>query len=217
MSNEANIFAVNKPKGPTSYDIVEQIKRGFPGEKVGHAGTLDPLASGVLVIGVGRSATKLLHSSEFSEKEYVATIKLGENSTTDDEEGEKTKTKGFDTPEEQKVSRVLREFIGSIEQVPPVYSAIKLQGTPSYKLARQGKPAELKSRIVTIKEIELVSFRWPEVTIRVVTGPGVYIRSLARDIGKKLGTGGYIIKLERTRVGKFSINKVVPIETIASQ
>ncbi len=217
MSGEANIFAVYKPKGPTSHDIAEQIKTKFPGEKVGHAGTLDPLASGVLVIGVGRQATKKLHSPEFSEKEYRATIKLGENSTTDDEEGQKTKVVVGEIPDEEKVRQVLKEFVGSIEQVPPIYSAIKLQGTPSYKFARQGKKPEISGRTVVIKEIELLNYNWPKLTIRVMTGPGVYIRSLARDVGQKLGTGGYISALERTRVGDFTIDKAIPIETIAGQ
>ncbi len=207
-----NIFAVFKPKGPTSYDVVDQIKRRFPGQKVGHAGTLDPLASGVLVIGVGREATKLLHTEQFNQKEYRAVIHFGQTSTTDDAEGGKTDWPLANIPTLAEVEQVLTQFIGSIEQLPPAFSALKIGGTPAYKLARQGRVVELKKRPAEIHEITLVAYDWPDLTITVMTGRGVYIRSLARDLGAALNVGGYIKELERTRVGRFTTSDVTPID-----
>ena len=211
MDGQPNIFAVYKPKGPTSHDLMYTLKRKYPGQKVGHAGTLDPLAHGVLVVGVGRSATKLLHTEEFSTKEYLATIKLGETSTTDDEEGQKRAIEVAKPPTEQEVDRVLQAFVGTIEQVPPQYSAVKLAGVPAYKKARRGQATELAARTVTVSQIALLSYQWPYLKILIETGPGVYVRSLARDLGEKLGTGGYIADLERTRVGRFGLEDTVPI------
>ncbi|OGY46164.1 MAG: tRNA pseudouridine(55) synthase TruB [Candidatus Buchananbacteria bacterium RIFCSPHIGHO2_02_FULL_38_8] len=206
-----NIFPVYKPKGPTSNDIVVKIKKITGIKKVGHAGTLDPLASGVLVIGVGREATKKLDSIVEKEKEYIAKIKLGETSSTDDEEGEKSIKQKINKTKKQ-IERVTSQFVGSIKQVPPKFSAIKVSGQEAYKLARQGKALKLGPRDVEIKEIEIINYQWPYLALRVVTGPGVYIRSLARDIGEKLKTGGYLVDLERTRVGDFTKEKSMTID-----
>lgn len=203
MNKIGKIFAVYKPKGPTSYDIIRKIKKDYPGEKIGHAGTLDPLASGVLVIGVGREATKKLGAVVAKEKEYLAKIKLGETSITDDEEGEKTKRFVSQEPSKEAVEKAVKKFIGKIKQVPPIYSAIKIAGQEAYKLARKGKEVKMKPRIAEIKKIKIIAYRWPYLKLKAVTGPGVYIRSLARDIGAKLKTGGYLADLERTRVGQF--------------
>src|SRR3989338_1427519 len=206
-----NIFPVYKPKGPTSNDIVVKIKKITGIKKVGHAGTLDPLSSGVLVIGVGREATKKLDSIVEKEKEYIAKIKLGETSSTDDEEGEKSIKQKINKTKKQ-IERVTSQFVGSIKQVPPKFSAIKVSGQEAYKLARQGKALKLGPRDVEIKEIEIINYQWPYLALRVVTGPGVYIRSLARDIGEKLKTGGYLVDLERTRVGDFTKEKSMTID-----
>jgi len=199
----SKIISIYKPKGPTSNDVVKILKKYFNEKKVGHAGTLDPLASGVLVIGVGREATKKLGDIVKKEKEYIAIIKLGQNSTTDDEEGEKTNIKVSNKPTTDDITTTLTKFEGKIMQTPPIYSAVKIKGQEAYKLARQGKQFELKPRAVEIKKIKLLKYTWPNLTIKVVTGPGVYIRSLARDLGQKLNTGGYLTDLERTRVGQF--------------
>lgn len=209
-----NIFGVYKPVGPTSNDVLEEIRRQTGIKKIGHAGTLDPLASGVLVIGIGREATKRLANIVAKEKEYLATIRLGEESTTDDAEGEKTFLAVDQPPLPKKIQSVLEEFVGEIFQTPPLFSAVKIKGREAYKYARKGQAVDLKPRLVEIKNIELVSYQWPELGIRVVTGPGAYIRSLARDLGKKLGTGGYLSRLERIRVGEFSKKDCPSIEEI---
>ncbi|MFA6525960.1 MAG: tRNA pseudouridine(55) synthase TruB [Candidatus Buchananbacteria bacterium] len=205
------IIAINKPIGPTSFDIVAKVRKITNTKKVGHAGTLDPLASGVLVVAVGREDTKKISSIVEKEKEYVAEVTLGEESSTDDNEGEKLLINGS-VPELGDIKAVLLHFIGEIYQVPPIFSAMKINGKRAYKLAREGKEVEMKSRKVEIKEIELLEYTYPILKIRVVTGPGVYIRSLARDIGRELGTGAYMSGLIRTRVGEFTIDKAKTIE-----
>lgn len=205
------LFAIHKEVGPTSHDLMYQIKRLFPGEKIGHAGTLDPLASGILVVGVGRSATKLLHTDSFNEKEYIATITFGASSTTDDAEGEKTPRIVKNVPTQAEIEAVLKKFVGTITQLPPTYSAIKVKGTPAYKLARRGQAVELATRPAQVFSIKLLTYDWPQLSIKVVTGRGVYIRSLARDVGDALGVGGYISTLERTRVGRFTKADVVSL------
>jgi tRNA pseudouridine55 synthase len=201
-----NIFAVYKPKGISSFAMVALVRRTLGIKKVGHAGTLDPLAKGILVIGAGRDGTKQLATQVAKEKEYVAEIKLGEISTTDDAEGEKTVFNNTAIPNFEDVEKVVKKFIGEIMQVPPVFSAIKMAGKRAYKLARAGEEVEMKPRPALIKEIELLEYSYPIIKIRVVTGPGVYIRALARDIGKELGVGAYMSELERIRVGEFKIN-----------
>ncbi len=249
------IFAVYKPKGPTSYDVIRQIKKIIgKDKKIGHAGTLDPLASGVLVIAIGREATKKISkytekprrpqasivnegvgapTETSAEKEYVAKIRLGETSTTDDEEGEKTShtlspelVEGMQyrdpsTPLRSaqeimitNIQKVLPPFIGKIQQIPPAYSAIKINGEEAYKRIRKGEAVAMKPREVEIKSIEILDYKYPFLTIKVITGPGVYIRSLARDIGEKLGVGGYLADLERTRVGDFKKEDTIPMEQI---
>ena len=139
-------------------------------------------------------------------------IKLGEESATDDEEGEKTKIEVGKIPAEEDIRAAVNKFIGEIEQVPPVYSAVKIAGKEAYKLARKGMAPEMKPRKVFVKNIEVVSYDWPYLKLRVVTGPGVYIRSLARDIGRQLMTGGYMAELTRTRVGEFTLDKCLKVE-----
>lgn len=201
----SNIFAFYKPKGITSNDAVQMVKRliGVRGVKIGHAGTLDPLAQGVLVIAVGREATKTISDVVKKEKEYIADITLGFESTTDDAEGEKTKIEFSKEPTIEEIKKSLKYFIGNIKQMPPIYSAIKISGKEAYKYARGGQVVEMEPREVEIKNIEFLEYAWPKLKIKVLTGPGVYIRSLARDIGRKLGVGGYLSFLERTRVGDF--------------
>jgi tRNA pseudouridine55 synthase len=208
------IFAIFKPKGPSSHDVLVPLKRRFKGEKVGHAGTLDPLASGVLVVGIGREATKQLHSNEFSEKEYRVVVRLGFESTTDDAEGEKTLFEGVSPPSLETVKGGLAKFVGTISQVPPQFSAIKVSGVPAYKQARRGNEVGLNARPVEIKSIQLLSYDWPMLELRVVTGPGAYIRSLARDLGRALGVGGYVEELERVRVGSFTLSSAQQVDEL---
>lgn len=200
-----SIFAVNKPKGITSHDVIDILRRETGERRIGHAGTLDPLAEGVLVVAVGRDATKQLATIVAKEKEYIAKVHFGASSTTDDNEGEKTNYLVQHIPTIEEVIQALSEFNGEFLQVPPAFSAIKVGGEALYKSARRGERVVPKPRTICIKEIEVESYKWPLLTIRVVTGPGVYIRSLARDIGKKLGVGGYLDSLVRTRVGNFTL------------
>jgi len=208
------IFPLIKPKGPTSHDIIYQVRKMTGIKKVGHAGTLDPLASGVLVVGVTRTGTKQMHELVKKEKEYIAQITFGQTSTTDDAEGEKTQVYQTNQtkPDVPDLKKVLSQFTGMIKQVPPIYSAIKVKGKPAYKYAREGKEVELPAREAEIKEIEILDYAWPIAKIRFVTGSGVYIRSLARDIGKALGVGAYLSDLQRTRVGEYSLDQAMSLE-----
>ncbi len=210
------LFAIYKPKGPSSNQMLNRLRKFLNTKKIGHAGTLDPLASGILVIGVGREATKQLPKAVNGKKEYLAEIKLGISSTTYDEEGEKT-IKYIDNEleiDELKIREVLKNFIGKIQQEPPIYSAIKIKGQTAYKLARQGKIKKLPLREIEIKNIKLLSFTWPILKIKVITAKGVYIRSLAKDIGDELKTTAYLSNLERTRVGDFDLKSVSSFEEI---
>lgn len=215
LKNE--IFAIYKPVGMTSHDVVDRVRRATGERRVGHAGTLDPLARGVLVIGVGREATQRLGEVVKKEKEYVAKIRLGATSTTDDAEGELrgcfiSSHPKVRPPAIEDIEKTKKKFVGKILQTPPRYSAVKIRGKEAYKRARKGEDIELQPREVEIKEYEIISYEWPILEIRVVTGPGVYIRSLARDIGEALGVGGYLEDLERTRVGEFTKDKALALE-----
>lgn len=216
LGDKSAIFAVYKPKGISSFGAVARVRRALQIKKVGHAGTLDPLACGVLVVAVGREATKQIDQQVKKEKEYLAIVRLGQTSTTDDEEGEKTINEVKVAPELEEVKEIIKGFIGEIEQVPPAFSAIKIGGRRAYKMARKGEEVIMASRPALIKEIEILSFAWPDLRLRVVTGPGVYIRALARDIGEALETGGYLADLERIRVGDFTKDQTISLEDFES-
>lgn len=209
------IFAVWKPKGPSSNGVLNRIRHILGTKHVGHAGTLDPLAEGVLVVGVGKG-TKLLASEVAKEKEYIADIRLGATSSTDDAEGNITECDVKAIPSEALVREVVSLFMGKIQQVPPIWSAIKVGGKESYKLARKGKDVPLKSREVEVKNIEILQYLWPVLKVRFVTGSGVYIRSLARDIGARLNVGGYLAGLIRSRVGSFTKENCLDIESLGN-
>lgn len=206
------IFAVNKPKGITSHDVVAIIRKKTGVKRVGHGGTLDPLAEGVLVIAVGRENTKLLETYVKGEKEYIAEIFLGANSTTDDEEGVKNIVNVNITPDIGNIEEVSKLFVGTIMQTPPIYSSVKIAGKPAHRRVRRGEDIKLEPRKVIIKSIEILDYKFPILKLKVTTGPGVYIRALARDIGKQLGTGGYLKSLLRTRVGKFTIDEAIKLD-----
>ncbi len=205
------IFAIYKPKGITSAEALRRIKRKIGAEKIGHAGTLDPLASGILVVATGAD-TKKISEVVAKEKEYVAKIKFGETSETDDEEGKKTVVPVEKIPSFQEVREAADGFLGEIEQKPPIFSAVKIAGKEAYKRARKGEHIEIPARKVLIKKIDILNYVWPILELRVVTGPGTYIRSLARDIGERLGVGGYLAELERTAVGEFTKEKAIDWE-----
>lgn len=211
---EGTIIAINKPRGPSSNHAVVRVKKTSHIKRVGHAGTLDPLASGVLVIGVGRAATKLLWGPDLQEKEYVADIQFGVSSSTGDEAGEKKVRETATAPSEEVLLEVISKYVGKISQTPPVFSALKVAGKPAYKLARKGVEVELKPRAVEILSIDLISYSWPTAQIRVVCKSGVYIRSLVQDIGEDLGVGAYMANLVRTRVGKYKIEDAIHLDDI---
>jgi len=201
---------VNKPVGPTSHNIVARIRRSVGRKvKVGHAGTLDPLADGVLVICLG-PATRLADYVQSQPKRYVAEIVLGATSTTDDREGQITPTPNARLPSAEAVQGALGRFAGPIQQAPPAYSAVHVQGRRAYKLARAGDQPDLPPRTVTVHEIQLAAYEPPRLRIDVRCGSGTYIRSLARDIGQALGVGGYCSALTRTEVGRFRIDDARP-------
>lgn len=206
------IFAVNKPAGITSHDVIYALRRKTGIKRIGHAGTLDPLASGVLVVAIGREYTKQLEKHVKSEKEYIAEIFLGQTSTTDDMEGDKKIVNQALQPSLEDIKNTIKQFIGKIMQTPPSYSAIKVGGKVAYKQARRGEALELAPREVEIKDIEILDYEYPVIKLKITCGKGVYIRSLARDIGEKLKTGGYMQSLIRTRVGNYTLDKAVKLE-----
>lgn len=205
------LLLVDKPAGWTSFDVVNYVRKivaQVEGKKpkqvkVGHTGTLDPFATGLLVLLVGKEYTKRAAELSKLDKTYEITMKLGETSTTGDPEGEITPVSDT-TPEETALKETLQQFTGIIEQVPPAYSAIKVNGQRAYKLARAGKKVEIEPRKVTINRLELLSYVYPEVRLVADVSSGTYIRTLAEDIGKALGTGAYTTALRRTSVGKYS-------------
>lgn len=201
---------IDKPTTWTSFDVVAYLRGVTKTKKIGHAGTLDPFATGLLIVGVGREATKRIDEFKGMEKEYIATIELGKTSTTFDTEGEITKHDTCNmTPEEKSVRDVLHTFVGNIEQIPPMYSAKKVNGKKLYELARKGIEVERKPHHVKIFEIELLKYTYPNLQIKVTCGTGTYIRTLADDIGKKLETGAYCTELRRTKIGEYSVEHAV--------
>ncbi|MBI5755054.1 tRNA pseudouridine(55) synthase TruB [Candidatus Peregrinibacteria bacterium] len=197
-------FVVNKPKGWTSFDVVAKLRRVLGVQKIGHCGTLDPMATGVLVIGVGK-ATRLFEYMSGLEKEYEAVMEFGKVSDTDDAEGAVSETGFYEEISLADVKKALIDFYGEIEQIPPAFSAIHVKGQRSYDLVRKGKAVSVQSRIVMIFELRVIRYEFPHLRMRVVCSSGTYIRSLARDIGKKLGCGAILTELTRMRVGEFRL------------
>jgi tRNA pseudouridine55 synthase len=208
------IVAVYKEEGFSSHDVVIAVRKYTGQQKVGHAGTLDPCAKGVIVIGIGRTVTRTLATIVGKEKEYIVRIKLGWRSTSDDLEGEKTQVSVPQIPSEDHLRQALKSFEGTIDQRPPVFSAVKVGGQVAYKRARKHKPLDLPIKQVEAKQIELLRYAWPFVDVRLVTGPGFYVRSLARDLGEMLGTGAYVDALERTRVGTYTKENAVRLSDL---
>jgi len=201
------IYNIYKPVGPTSHDIVNRIRKITGEKRVGHAGTLDPFAEGVLIVAVGREYTKKLGQFLKQDKTYRATIRLGATSDTYDRTGKITNTTDIKKTTRKQVAEVLKKFKGEIEQTPPAFSAIKIKGKKAYELARRGIIPQLKSRKVKIYNIKILKYAWPFLEIETKVSSGTYIRSLANDIGKELKTGGYLEKLIRTKVGKHRLTK----------
>lgn len=212
---------VDKPYGWTSFDVVKRIRgvmlrrMGVKKMKVGHAGTLDPLATGVMIIVSGKS-TKLIEQLQSGVKEYIATIALGATTPSYDLETEIDARYPTVHITRELVEEVLAKFTGRIEQVPPAFSACKIDGKRAYKMARKGDTVELKPKILVIDEIELLEYSPESITIRVVCSKGTYIRALARDIGAALGSGGHLTALRRTRVGDVTIDRCLSLDDAVS-
>jgi tRNA pseudouridine55 synthase len=197
----------------TSHDVVDRVRQMSGQRRVGHAGTLDPLATGVLLVCLGQ-ATRVAEYLMASDKVYRAEIRLGVSTDTHDAGGEVTATAEVDVRHEE-LQKALASFTGSIQQVPPMHSALKREGTPLYKLARQGITVEREARSVQIHDIELLDWNPPLLTIRVKCSPGTYIRALARDLGQKLGCGAHLQSLTRLASGHFTLEKAVSLDELA--
>ena len=216
---KGEIFCFNKPYTWTSFDLVSKV-RGILRHrtrnrklKIGHAGTLDPLATGVLIICSGK-ATKRIDELQAGVKEYVATLKLGATTPSFDKETEEDATYPTDHITKEMAEEALQQFVGTIEQIPPSFSAVRVNGKRAYQMARKGQEVELKPKQLTIDEIELMTCNLPsEIMIRVVCSKGTYIRALARDIGQALHTGAYLTDLCRTRVGNYRLADCLDITT----
>ena len=206
------ILVVNKPQGWTSHDVVGRIRRLTHQKRVGHAGTLDPMATGVLLVCLGR-ATRVAEYLMDSDKTYRAVVRLGVETDTYDAEGQVVATQPVNV-DESELRAVLARFIGEIDQVPPMYSALKRDGKPLYKLARQGIEVERKPRRITIYDIALRAWQSPDATIDVRCSSGTYIRSLAHDMGAALGCGAHLIALTRLASGSFTLEDAVMLENL---
>lgn len=214
---EGEILYIDKPLHWSSFDAVKRIRGMLVRRlklkkiKVGHAGTLDPLATGVMIVCTGK-ATKRIDELQAHVKEYIATIALGATTPSFDLETEIDATFPTEHITRELVDNVLSQFIGEIQQVPPAFSACKIDGKRAYKMARKGHEVELKPKLLVIDEIELLEYSQESITIRVVCSKGTYIRALARDIGKALNSGGHLTALRRTRVGEVSIDQCLSVD-----
>ena len=217
---DSGLVIVDKPGGMTSHDVVARVRRLAGTKKVGHAGTLDPMATGVLVVGVEK-ATRLLGYLTLTEKEYAATIRLGQSTSTDDAEGEITGTASAADVSAETLHEAVAGLVGEILQVPPVVSAIKVGGQRAYKLTRAGAAPELAARPVTVYEFTVTALRREagmiDVDATVRCSSGTYIRALARDLGAALGTGGHLTRLRRTRVGEYGVQDARTLEQLADR
>lgn len=211
------VLLFEKNIGWTSFDLVGRVRNAICKKleikklKVGHAGTLDPLASGLMILCTGK-ATKKIELYQAGEKEYIATLKLGATTPSFDMETEEDKQYDFSFVTEDLLKAALKKFEGETDQIPPIFSAVKVKGKRAFNYARNGESLKLQPRKIVIRDIELLSFNLPVVSIRVVCGKGTYIRSLARDIGEELKCGAYLTGLQRTRIGDFKIENAMTIE-----
>ena len=208
----SGVLVVDKPVGLTSHDVVQVIRKGTNIRRVGHTGTLDPRASGVLVVLVG-PAVRLSEYVSASDKRYQAIMRLGSTTDTYDEEGSVMSSSPVEITEEQ-FENALKQFIGEIEQVPPPYSAVKVNGKKAYEMAREGEEVELAPRIINVYNLELLEWAPPEAVIDVYCSSGTYVRSLANDLGKSLGCGAHLVGLRRTKSGRFTLRDAVPLRKL---
>jgi tRNA pseudouridine55 synthase len=213
---EGKVILIDKPLGWTSFDVIRKLRSIIKMKKIGHAGTLDPLATGLLIVCTGKF-TKKINEYMAAEKEYAGTFTIGAITPTYDLESEPQEFKdvSFITPE--KIKEMVKQFTGEIDQIPPIHSAIKQEGKPVYLLARKGADVKLSPRKVTIHEFEITNIELPFISFRVVCTTGTYIRSLANDFGMALGCGAYLSRLCRTRIGAFTLKEAVTPDGFAKE
>ncbi len=210
----SGVLVIDKPIGLTSHDVVQIIRRGTGIRRAGHTGTLDPRASGVLVVLIG-PAVRLSEYVSASDKRYQATIRLGSSTDTYDAEGVVTKsTVSVEDITEEHFNEVLQEFVGEIEQVPPPFSAVKVKGKKAYEMAREGEEIDLTPRKIHVYSLEVLEWALPEVVIDVYCSSGTYVRSLANDLGNRLGCGAHLVGLRRTKSGRFTLRDAVPLRRL---
>ncbi len=207
------IILVDKPKGITSHDVVDVVRKRLQTKKVGHAGTLDPLAEGLLIILVGK-CTKLFSKFANFDKEYLGVLKLGEVTTTGDSQGEVTGRQEYREISQEKIKEIFSSFLGEIEQVPPMVSAVRVKGKRLYDLARRGIVVERSPRKINILSLEVLKIDLPLIEFRVHCSKGTYVRKLAEDIGEKLGCGAHMVKILRLSIGPFNLNKAVALDEV---
>lgn len=210
----SELLLIDKPKGWTSHDVVAKLRRLLGEKRIGHAGTLDPNATGLLIVGVGREETKKLGAiAKDTQKEYIATITLGQSRDTDDIEGVIVDENESVVPTDKEVASAITHFLGEQSQIPPAYSAIKKDGHKAYDLARAGKEVIMEPRQITVFEAELLEYMYPTIVVRYVVSSGTYIRSLARDLGKDLGTFAFLSDLRRTKIGEYSVENARSLDS----
>jgi tRNA pseudouridine55 synthase len=210
----SGVLVVDKPIGLTSHDVVQIIRRGTGIRRAGHTGTLDPRASGVLVVLIG-PAVRLSEYVSASDKRYQATVHLGSSTDTYDADGVMTTAEvSVDEITEEQFTEVLEQFVGEIEQVPPPYSAVKVKGKKAYEMAREGEEVELSPRKINVYSLEVLEWAPPEVVIDVYCSSGTYVRSLANDLGNELGCGAHLVGLRRTKSGRFTLRDAVPMRRL---
>ncbi len=209
------LLLVNKPAGITSFDVIRRLRRQTGVRKIGHAGTLDPLATGLMLMLFGTACKQAMVLTKL-DKRYLAMVTLGATSSTGDEEGDKTAVSDR-VPTEAEIIASLSQLTGEITQTPPIYSAIKIGGQEAYKHARAGRMVQIPSRQVTVYSSELISYSYPLITLNSKVSSGTYIRTLAEDLGKLLGTGAYLSGLVRTEVGNYHLNEAVELDGLTAE
>jgi tRNA pseudouridine55 synthase len=214
VPDEGRILLIDKPFRWTSFDVVNKLRYVLKIKKIGHAGTLDPLATGLLIICVGRM-TKRIEEYMGLEKEYTGTLVLGQTTPSHDLETEVSAAQDISRITREMILEASRSFVGEISQLPPMHSAIRVGGKRAYSFARKGNDVELKPRNVEVREFEITDVRLPEVDFRIVCSKGTYIRSIVRDMGTTLGVGAYLAALRRTRIGTFSIDDALTVEKVS--
>lgn len=213
-SSPSGLLLVDKPAGPTSHDVVERVRRGIGIRRVGHAGTLDPFATGLLLLCVGR-ATRLVEYLHLLPKQYVATLRLGVETDTHDPTGEVvSRDEGWREVDEGALERAVARFRGTISQVPPAYSAKKVEGRRAHRAARAGEPVELEAEEVRVLDLRILEVALPDVRVEARVGTGTYVRSLARDLGRSLGCGAHLTELRRIGIGEFDVQDALPPEAV---